>query len=158
MTELRAEGLTLAYDGRVVVDRLDVTIPAGGSRLPASAASASDHYLKMDGRAVWNTATRCLPDSILRAVDEAGLSVEEVTHFFLHQANLNIITAALDKLGVSRSRAPITVDRLGNTGSAGVFTALHSAFGEGSVSPGDTYVVSSIGAGFQWGTLCFRHG
>ncbi|MEA5367047.1 ketoacyl-ACP synthase III [Amycolatopsis sp., V23-08] len=136
----------------------DVEIPAGGSRLPASAASAPDHYLKMDGRAVWNTATRCLPDSILRAVDEAGLAMEDVTHFFLHQANLNIITAALDKLGVSRSRAPITVDHLGNTGSAGVFTALHSAFGEGAVSPGDTYVVSSIGAGFQWGTLCFRHG
>jgi 3-oxoacyl-[acyl-carrier-protein] synthase-3 len=127
-------------------------------RLPAAAASASDHYLKMDGRAVWNTATRSLPDSIFRAVDEAGLSVEDVTHFFLHQANLNIITAALDKLGVSRSRAPITVDRLGNTGSAGVFTALHSAFAQGSVRPGETYVVSSIGAGFQWGTLCFRHG
>jgi 3-oxoacyl-[acyl-carrier-protein] synthase-3 len=136
----------------------DVEIPAGGSRLPPAAASASDHYLKMDGRAVWNTATRCLPDSILRAVDEAGLSVTEIDHFFLHQANLNIITAALDKLGVSRSRAPITVDRLGNTGSAGVFTALHSAFAQGSVRPGDTYVVSSIGAGFQWGTLCVRHG
>ncbi|WP_290057598.1 3-oxoacyl-ACP synthase III family protein [Amycolatopsis solani] len=124
----------------------DVEIPAPGE------------YLKMNGRAVWTTATRCLPDSILRAADDAGVPVEEVTHFFLHQANLNILTAALDKLSIPRSRAPITVDTLGNTGSAGVFTALHERFGSGAVRPGDTYVVSSIGAGFQWGTLCFRHG
>lgn len=123
----------------------DVEIPAAGS------------YLKMNGRAVWNTATRCLPDSILRATDNAAVPVEDVTHFFLHQANLNIITAALDKLDIPRSRAPITVETLGNTGSAGVFTALHSRFAAGEVRPGDTYVVSSIGAGFQWGTLCFRH-
>jgi 3-oxoacyl-[acyl-carrier-protein] synthase-3 len=123
----------------------DVEIPAAGE------------YLKMNGRAVWDTATRCLPDSILRATDNAGVPVEEVTHVFLHQANLNIITAALDKLGVPHARAPITVEGLGNTGSAGVFTALHERFGTGAVQPGDTYVVSSIGAGFQWGTLCFRH-
>ncbi|MEU7784538.1 ketoacyl-ACP synthase III [Amycolatopsis sp. NPDC049159] len=124
----------------------DVEIPAPGA------------YLKMNGRAVWETATRCLPDSILRAADDAGVPVAEIDHFFLHQANLNILTAALDKLSVPRSRAPITVDTLGNTGSAGVFTALHERFGAGAVRPGDTYVVSSIGAGFQWGTLCFRHG
>jgi len=124
----------------------EVEIPAPGA------------YLKMNGRAVWDTATRCLPDSILRALDDAHVPVDEVTHFFLHQANLNILKAALDKLGVSRSRAPITVDSLGNTGSAGVFTALHARFATGEVHPGDTYVVSSIGAGFQWGTLCFRHG
>ncbi|GAB3144751.1 beta-ketoacyl-ACP synthase III [Amycolatopsis stemonae] len=119
---------------------------------------APGEYLKMNGRAVWDTATRCLPDSILRATGDAGVPVEEVTHFFLHQANLNIITAALDKLGIPHERAPITVGELGNTGSAGVFTALHERFGPRAVAAGDTYVVSSIGAGFQWGTLCFRHG
>jgi 3-oxoacyl-[acyl-carrier-protein] synthase-3 len=123
----------------------DVEIPAAGQ------------YLKMNGRSVWNMATRCLPDSILRATDSAGVPVEEITHFFLHQANLNIITAALDKLGVPQSRAPITVGSLGNTGSAGAFTALHERFAAGAVKSGDTYVVSSIGAGFQWGTLCLRH-
>lgn len=115
-------------------------------------------YLKMNGRAVWNTATRCLPDSILRAADHAGVPIGDLTHLFLHQANRNILTAALDKLSVPPSRAPMTVESLGNTGSAGVFTAMHERFGTGEVRPGDTYVVSSIGAGFQWGTLCFRHG
>jgi 3-oxoacyl-[acyl-carrier-protein] synthase III len=137
-----------------------VQIPAGGSRLPATAQTVADrqHFLKMDGRAVWDTATRRLPDSILNAVDRAGLPVDEITHFFVHQANLNIITATMDKLGVPGHRAPITVDRLGNTGSAGVFTALHQSFSQQLVRRGDTYVMSAIGAGFQWGSLCLRHG
>jgi 3-oxoacyl-[acyl-carrier-protein] synthase-3 len=137
-----------------------VQVPAGGSRRPTSTATLAErrHYLEMNGREVWDTATRCLPDSIQAAVDRAGLAVGEIDHFFLHQANLHLVTAVREKLGIPADLVPITVDRLGNTGSAGVFTALHRAFGQGAVRPGDTYVISAIGAGFQWGTLCFRHG
>ncbi|MFD7868789.1 3-oxoacyl-ACP synthase III family protein [Streptomyces sp. NPDC057682] len=137
----------------------DVQIPAGGSRRPTTAATvaAGDHYLFMDGRAVWNTATVRLPESIANAAGRAGLPVDEIRHFFLHQANLNIVHAALTALGVPHDRAPITVDRLGNTGSAGAFTALHAARARGELLPGDTYVLSAIGAGFQWGSLCLRH-
>ncbi|WP_371478939.1 3-oxoacyl-ACP synthase III family protein [Kitasatospora sp. NBC_00315] len=136
-----------------------VQIPAGGSRLPASAATvaAGDHYLSMDGRAVWNAATTRLPESITGAARRADVPIDEIRYFFLHQANLNILTATLAALGVPRERVPVTVDRLGNTGSAGLFTALHSAVSAGSLLPGDTYVLSGIGAGFQWGTLCLRH-
>ncbi|GAA4022089.1 ketoacyl-ACP synthase III [Allokutzneria multivorans] len=135
-----------------------VEIPAGGSRLPTSAVTvaARQHYLQMDGRAVWDAATRWLPDSILAATARAGVSVAEVSHFFLHQANVNIIKAAVEKLGVPLSRAPITLDRLGNTGSAGVFTALHESVSRGFVRSGEAFVMSAIGAGFQWGSLCFR--
>ncbi|GLZ32479.1 3-oxoacyl-ACP synthase III [Lentzea sp. NBRC 105346] len=137
----------------------DVEIRAGGSRRPTSAATieAREHYVSMNGRTVWETATRWLPDSILKAVDKARMSVGDIDHFFLHQANLNIIKAAVEKLGVSMDRAPVTLDRLGNTGSAGVFTALHQSYSQGLVRQGDTFVMSAIGAGFQWGTLCFRH-
>ncbi|MER7715449.1 ketoacyl-ACP synthase III [Streptomyces flaveolus] len=136
-----------------------VQIPAGGSRLPTSTATATsgDHYLRMDGRAVWNAATTRLPESIAGAVDRAGLSIDRIRHFFLHQANLNILNETTAALGVPRERAHVTVDRLGNTGSAGLFTALHCTLSEGALAPGDTYVLSGIGAGFQWGSLCLRH-
>ena len=136
-----------------------VRIPAGGSRLPTGPETVDDrlHYLKMNGREVWDTATRCLPDSILTAVGQAGLAIDDIAHFFLHQANLHLLTALRDKLGIPAQRTPVTVDRLGNTGSAGVFTALHASFEQGLIRPGDAYVLSAIGAGFQWGSLCLRH-
>lgn len=136
-----------------------VQIPAGGSRLPAGTATvaAGDHYMSMDGRAVWNAATTHLPESITSATHHAGIPIDQVRHFFLHQANLNILTETMAALGVPRERAPVTVDRLGNTGSAGLFTALHTTVTDGSLLSGDIYVLSGIGAGFQWGTLCLRH-
>ncbi|MFJ9952654.1 3-oxoacyl-ACP synthase III family protein [Kitasatospora sp. NPDC091207] len=136
-----------------------VEIPAGGSRLPASTATvaAGNHYLQMDGRAVWSAATTRLPESIANAARRAGVPIDRIRHFFLHQANLNILTETVAALDIPRERVPVTVDRMGNTGSAGLFTALHSAASAGSLLPGDTYVLSGIGAGFQWGTLCLRH-
>ncbi|MGW4351099.1 3-oxoacyl-ACP synthase III family protein [Nocardia sp. NPDC004582] len=136
----------------------DVEIRAGGSRLPASQRTVSDrdHYLRMDGRAVWETATSRLPESIRSAIQRAGLAVTEIDHFFLHQANLTILTAAMTELAAPIHRAPITLDTLGNTGSAGVLTALHQACADNRIRSGDTFVMSAIGAGFQWGTLCFR--
>jgi 3-oxoacyl-[acyl-carrier-protein] synthase-3 len=137
----------------------DVRIPAGGSRQPASLATVrgGQHYLHMNGRAVWDAAVSHLPASIAGAARNAGLAVTDVQHFFLHQANLNILSQTMAQLGVPLERAPITLDKLGNTGAAGMFTALHHTYSRGLLRPGDTYVVSGIGAGFHWGTLCFRH-
>jgi 3-oxoacyl-[acyl-carrier-protein] synthase-3 len=136
-----------------------VRIPAGGSRLPTSAdtLAAGGHYLVMDGRAVWETATTRLPQSITLAARRAGLDPSGVDHYFLHQANINILGETLKALDVPAERAPITLDKLGNTGAAGMFTALHDAVTHGRLKPGDTYVMSAIGAGFHWGTLCLRH-
>ncbi|GLZ78478.1 3-oxoacyl-[acyl-carrier-protein] synthase 3 [Actinorhabdospora filicis] len=137
----------------------DVEIAAGGSRLPVSAETlaAGRHYVHMDGRAVWKSATVNLPDSITTAAARAGLTPSQIDHYFLHQANLNILTEALATLGVPPERAPITLDRLGNTGGAGMLTALHEVAGAGRLRPGQAYAMAAIGAGFQWGTLIFRH-
>lgn len=60
------------------------------------------------------------------------------------------------RLAIAADRVPITLDRLGNTGAAGIFTALHQTVSAGRLRPGDSYVMSAIGAGFHWGTLCLR--
>ncbi|MFC9326840.1 3-oxoacyl-ACP synthase III family protein [Kitasatospora sp. NPDC057015] len=136
----------------------EVEIPAGGSRRPTSPATAEarDQYLKMNGKAVWNMATGKLPQSIRLAVRRAGLELDDVQHFLLHQANLNIINEAIKALGVPADRAPTTVTRYGNTAAASMFTVLHEAL-ENRARHGDVLVMAGIGAGFLWGSLCFRH-
>lgn len=135
-----------------------VQIPAGGATLPASATTVRErqHFLQMDGRLVWDVATRFLPDSISAAAALAGVDVQDIRHFFIHQANLNIITEAMDALGVPRCRAAITVDQLGNTGAATIFTAMHKVASERALRRDDLLVVSAIGAGFLWGSVCLR--
>jgi 3-oxoacyl-[acyl-carrier-protein] synthase-3 len=136
-----------------------VQVAAGGSRRPTTHETvvAGDHFLRMDGRVVWDTATASLPGSVRRALARAGIGLEEVQHYFFHQANRNLLQAVLQSLGIPPERAPITVDVLGNTGGASVFTVLHPAMSERRVRRGDLVVISAIGAGFVWGTLCLRH-
>jgi 3-oxoacyl-[acyl-carrier-protein] synthase-3 len=158
MSRARTQGAgLLSYD---IGSQLSyaVQIPAGGSRLPTSSTTlaAGTHYVSMDGPAVWDTATTRLPESITNATRHAGLTPQDIDHYFLHQANINILDAARGRLGIAAGRVPITLDRLGNTGAAGIFTALHQTVSAGELHPGDTYVMSAIGAGFHWGTLCLR--
>lgn len=137
-----------------------VQIPAGGTRRPAGPETVADraHYLKMDGREVWREAMAALPRTIRRAVAAAGLELSGVDHFFVHQANLNIVRGVVAELGVAPERAPTSVERLGNTGAATVFTVLEEALTRDAVRPGDVMVLAAIGAGFLWGALCLRHG
>ncbi|MFE7189579.1 3-oxoacyl-ACP synthase III family protein [Kitasatospora sp. NPDC057541] len=136
----------------------EVEITAGGSRLPTSpeTVEARSQYLKMNGKAVWNMATEKLPESIRRTALHAGVELDEVQHILLHQANLNIINEAAKALGVSADRVPTTVQRFGNTAAASVFTVLHETI-ENRARHGDLLIMSAIGAGFLWGSACFRH-
>lgn len=136
-----------------------VEVPAGGSARPTTAETAAngDHFLKMDGQVVWEQATQRLPSSIRAAVEGAGLAVSDIQHFFLHQANRNIIESVVSELGVPTERAGVTIDMLGNTGAATIFTVLHQAIRRGELRRGDLAVISGIGAGFLWGSLCLRH-
>ncbi|MET9504256.1 beta-ketoacyl-ACP synthase 3 [Streptomyces sp. NPDC006622] len=136
----------------------EVEIPAGGSRRPTTPRTADDRdqYLKMNGKAVWNMATEKLPQSVRLTAARAGVSLDDVQHVLLHQANLNIINEAALALGVPSDRVPTTVGRYGNTAAASVFTVLHETM-EHRVRHGDLVMMAAIGAGFLWGSACFRH-
>jgi 3-oxoacyl-[acyl-carrier-protein] synthase-3 len=142
-------GSTLSYE---------VEIPAGGSRRPTNSETVEERgqFLKMNGKAVWNIATDRLPDSIRRTALRAGVGLDEVRHFLLHQANQNIINEAALSLGIPADRVPTTVGRLGNTGAASMFTVLHETM-EYTVRHNDLMIMAGIGAGFLWGSVCFRH-
>ncbi|MGO4614914.1 3-oxoacyl-ACP synthase III family protein [Nocardia sp. 2YAB30] len=135
-----------------------VGTPAGGSRRPFSGAVLDDrsHYLQMDGKAAWNAATGHLPHSIREVAARAGVPLDEVQHFLLHQANANILADVMKTLDILPDRVPMNMDRLGNTASASIFTVLHERMAD-SIEHGDYLILSAIGAGYIWGSLCFRH-
>jgi 3-oxoacyl-[acyl-carrier-protein] synthase III len=137
-----------------------LTIPAGGSALPASAATvgARQHYLQMDGPEVFRRAVRGVAASIERTLARAGATVDDVGLFVPHQANARIVDAVLARTGLPAARTSSTVDRFGNTSAASIPIALAEAAQAGTVAPGDLVLLCGFGAGFTIGTALWRWG
>lgn len=138
---------------------MSVGIRSGGSRHPVNASTIErgDQFIYMDGPRVWKLATSLLPDVVRRAVAAADLALTDIDNFVFHQANRNIVHNVMDTLGVDRALAPITLDRLGNTGAASIFTAMAQLRRDGRAGKGEVTVIATIGAGFIWGAMVLAH-
>ncbi|PTM58836.1 3-oxoacyl-ACP synthase III family protein [Desmospora activa] len=136
-----------------------VEVPSGGSKHPTSESSvaARGQYLKMDGRTVWKEATKQLPKTMLTTAQRANLEIGDIDHFFIHQANLNILKKVMESLQQPMEKTIVNVERLGNTGAATVFTVLHEAMERKVIHHGNYMMIAGIGAGFLWGSLCLRY-
>ncbi len=130
-----------------------LTVPAGGSRLPASHETVSGrmHYLKMNGREVYRFATRVVSHSVSRVLAGCGRNVSEVDLFVPHQANLRIIDMAVKKLGMAAEDVYTNLQRYGNTSCASIPLCLSEARAEGRLEEGDLVLLMGFGAGLAWG-------
>ncbi|MBM3978782.1 MAG: ketoacyl-ACP synthase III [Planctomycetes bacterium] len=131
---------------------------ACGSRTPVTPdlIAAGKHYMFMDGYAVFKWAVNILCDTIREVLDAAKLTVEDVSLFVVHQANIRIINAAIDSLHIPRAKVFNNLDRYGNTSAGSIPLALDEAAAEGRVRPGDLIVLSGFGAGLAWSTAVVR--
>jgi 3-oxoacyl-[acyl-carrier-protein] synthase-3 len=155
VVERVAEGGFLGFElGADGAGGVDLQLPAGGSRTPASAETVArgQHYVQMNGRQVFRFATRVLVSSAESVLDRCGLSVEDVDVYVPHQANVRIIDHAVARLGIPKDRVIVNVDRYGNTSSASIPLALADAVAEGRVHRGDTVLMTGMGAGLTWGS------
>jgi 3-oxoacyl-[acyl-carrier-protein] synthase-3 len=136
----------------------DLSLPAGGSRMPTSAETVASgaHYVHMNGREVFKFATRVLVSSGQAALDRCDLSVDDVDVYVPHQANVRIIDHAVAKLGIPKEKVIVNVDRYGNTSSASIPLALADAVDSGRLKPGDTLLMTGMGAGLTWGSAVMR--
>ena len=133
-------------------------VPGGGSREPItdSMVAAERQYLQMDGRAVFKWAVRTLTDSVTAVLQHANLDKNDLDVIFFHQANMRIIDAASDHLGLDRERVFINLDRYGNTSAASIPLALDEAFQQGRIKRGDKILMSGFGAGLAWGSAILQ--
>ena len=109
-------------------------------------------YTYMDGQEVYKFAVTTVPASIKKVLDEAGLSVEDIDYFALHQANIRIIQSVAKRLKVSEDKFPISLDHCGNISAASVPILLDEINKKGMLKPGMKIVLSGFGAGLTWGS------
>jgi 3-oxoacyl-[acyl-carrier-protein] synthase-3 len=126
--------------------------PAGGSRLTPSARTIVEklHHIRMEGRELFKFGVRTLVDTAKKLLLKARLDLDAVDLFIPHQANLRIIQAAMERLGIPRERTFINLDRYGNTAAASIGIALDEAVRGGRLRPGSTSMLVGFGAGLSW--------
>lgn len=110
-----------------------------------------DPFLRMDGQAVFKLAVRVLADIAEEVCAAAGIRTADVDWLIPHQANIRIIDATGKKLGITRERVIVTVDRHGNTSAASVPLALDEAVRDGRIQRGHKVLLEGVGGGFTWG-------
>jgi 3-oxoacyl-[acyl-carrier-protein] synthase-3 len=128
-------------------------MPGGGSRYPASPETIKQgmHFLKMKGNEIFKLAVRAMADCAMQAVKKAKIDPEEIDCVIPHQANLRIIQATIDKLGVPMEKVYINIDRYGNMSSASSAIALCEAVEEKKIRKGSKVLMVAFGSGLTWG-------
>lgn len=130
-----------------------------GTRRPLREPRSPDvSRLHFEGQAVFKIAVRGIAESVERALDAAGVSVDDVALVVPHQANERIITAATRRLGVPPERVMLNIADHGNTAAASVPMALSDAVNTGRVRPGDLVVLTAFGGGVTWASAVLRWG
>lgn len=128
----------------------------GGSRTPYTGTDLTSQYLYMEGRSVFKWAIRVLTETIRDVVVRAGVALDDIHLLALHQANIRIINAAVENLGLDPGKVLNNLDRLGNTGAASVPLVLDEAWRHGRLNRGDLVLLSGFGGGLTWGTALLR--
>ena len=131
---------------------------AGGSKHPVTHEDldAGRQFLQMDGRNVFKWAVRAVADSIEVVMRKSGMSVQDVSLYVLHQANIRIINHVAEQLAIPPERMYNNLRDYGNTSGGSIPIALDEAVQAGRIARGDTMLMSGFGAGLTWGTCLFR--
>lgn len=113
-------------------------------------------YLQMVGKEVFRKAVQVIVESASEAMAKAGIGVNDLALMVPHQANLRIIQAACQRLGIDEAKAMVTVDKYGNTSAASIPLALVDAITEGRLQAGDLVLLTGFGAGMTWASAILR--
>ncbi len=129
--------------------------PAGGSVKPPSTDTVEnrEHYVKQDGKTVFKAAVVGMAEVTVDIMERNNLSADDVAWLVPHQANLRIIDATRERMGLDPKKVMINIDRLGNTTAGTIPICLSEWYEQGRLNKGDKLILSSFGAGYTWGSV-----
>lgn len=135
-----------------------ITMVGGGCLHPPSEAMLRQgmQYIRMKGNETFKIAVRAIEDVSREVLDAAGLKPDDVDWFVPHQANMRIIDAVGQRLGIPQERCFVNIDRYGNTSAASIPIALDEAVRAGRVERGQVVLMAAFGAGLTWAASVVR--
>jgi 3-oxoacyl-[acyl-carrier-protein] synthase-3 len=133
-------------------------MPAGGSRMPASHETVDQrlHYVHQEGQQVFKYAVRKMFEVCRELLERNGLTRDDVAVMIPHQANIRIINAAAERLGMPPEKVLINIQRYGNTTCGTIPLATRDAIQQGLLKKGDIVLFAAVGAGYTVGASLWR--
>lgn len=128
----------------------------GGSLNPPSHETVDRrmHYLYQDGRSVFKYAVEGMAGVAAEIMEKNGLTGEDIRYLVPHQANMRIIDATARRMGITRDKVMLNIEKYGNTTAATIPLCLYDW--EHDLSPGDSLVLAAFGGGFTWGATYLK--
>jgi 3-oxoacyl-[acyl-carrier-protein] synthase III len=133
-------------------------IGVDGSLQPLFYADYDGPGMKMRGQEVFRKAVRVTVDSATKSMEQAKISADDIALFVPHQANIRIMDAVAERLGLPPERVAAVIERTGNTSSASIPIALCEAANAGRLRDGDLVLFAGFGAGMTWASAVWRWG
>ncbi len=125
----------------------------GGSLNPPSHETVDKkmHYIYQDGKAVFKVAVKGMADISYELMVKNNLTGDDIAYLVPHQANLRIIDATAERMGINRNKVMINIDKYGNTTAATIPSCLVEYYRAGKLKKGDNIILAAFGAGYTWG-------
>jgi 3-oxoacyl-[acyl-carrier-protein] synthase III len=135
-----------------------IAVPGGGSRNPPSEKVVAERmqFIKMKGNETFKVAVRTLEDIARETLAANNLTVKDLDLYVPHQANMRILKAVADRLGLPLEKVMLNLDRYGNTSAASIPIALDEAMQAGRIKEGSLVMVGAFGAGLTWASALIR--
>ena len=129
----------------------EIVLACDGRGGPSIRASHEEQYIRMQGHDTFKAAVHRMSEATIESVERTGLELDDIDLFVYHQANIRILHAVAERLGLDESRVIDCIDRFGNTSSATLPIAMVDARRRGMLEPGMNVLLAAFGAGFTWG-------
>src|ERR1019366_1020423 len=145
----------VAADGR---GKMIWHIPGGGSQNPINETTAKDRlqYWQMDGKGIYNSAVRVLPQVITEVLTDSGLKLDDIKYMIPHQPSIKILKKTAEILNFDFKKVLTNMDRYGNTSAAAIPILLDETNKAGKLNSGDYILFAAVGSGMAWGAMILK--
>jgi 3-oxoacyl-[acyl-carrier-protein] synthase III len=130
----------------------------GGSLNPPSHETVERdwHYVYQEGKNVFKDAVKGMADVSVEIMENNNLKAEDIAYLVPHQANLRIISACAERMGLTMDKVAVNIDRYGNTTAGTIPICISELWEQKKIKRGDNLVLASFGAGYTWGSVLVK--
>lgn len=139
-------------------DMLGFTIPGGGSEIPLTESNISDQFFQMNGKSVFDSATRALPSAINQVLQDTGLKIEDIDFMIPHQPSIRILKKTAEIIGLPFEKVMTNMDKYANTSGGTIPILLDEVNRSGKLKKGNIVLFAAVGSGWTYGASIIKWG